>query len=53
MGGPENVRMWYILGMWLFIAFAIIDIYMELRADIMSRQSSVSAIISGWRTYRD
>jgi len=53
MGGPQNVRMWHILGMWLFIAFAIIHIYMAFRADIMSRQSSVSAIISGWRTYRD
>jgi len=53
MGGPQNVRMWHILGMWLFIAFAIAHIYMAFRADIMGRQSSVSAIISGWRTYRD
>jgi len=32
--------------------FAILHIYMAIRADIMTRQSSVSAIISGWRTYR-
>ncbi len=52
-GGAQNLRMLHILGMWLFIAFAIIHIYMAVRADIMRRQSSVSAIISGWRTYRD
>jgi Ni/Fe-hydrogenase 1 B-type cytochrome subunit len=39
--------------MWLFIAFAVIHIYMAIRADVMSRQSSISAIVSGWRLYRD
>jgi len=38
--------------MWLFIVFAILHVYMAFRADIMTRQSSVSSIISGWRTYR-
>jgi Ni/Fe-hydrogenase 1 B-type cytochrome subunit len=53
LGGSQEVRMLHILGMWLFIVFAIIHIYMAIRADIMSKQSSVSTIISGWRTYRD
>ena len=53
MGGSQSVRMWHLLGMWLIIFFAIIHIYMAVRADIMGRQTSVSAIISGWRTYRD
>jgi Ni/Fe-hydrogenase 1 B-type cytochrome subunit len=38
--------------MWLFIVFSILHIYMAVRADIMTRQSSVSSILNGWRTYR-
>ena len=52
LGDAQNVRMWHILGMWLFIVFSILHIYMAIRADIMTRQSSVSTILSGWRTYR-
>ena len=53
MGGAQNLRMWHIFGMWLLIVFVIIHIYMAIRADIMGKQSSVSTIISGWRTYKD
>lgn len=53
MGGSQSVRMWHILGMWLILMFAIIHIYMAVRADIMDRESSVSTIISGWRTFRE
>jgi Ni/Fe-hydrogenase 1 B-type cytochrome subunit len=53
VGGSQSLRMWHIIGMWLFIAFAVIHIYMAIRADVMSRQSSISAIVSGWRLYRD
>jgi Ni/Fe-hydrogenase 1 B-type cytochrome subunit len=53
MDGSQNVRMWHLFGMWLILVFAIIHTYMAIRADIMSKQSSVSTIISGWRTYKD
>jgi Ni/Fe-hydrogenase 1 B-type cytochrome subunit len=53
MGGSQSVRMWHLLGMWLILSFAIVHIYMAVRADIMRKQTSVSTIISGWRTYRD
>jgi Ni/Fe-hydrogenase 1 B-type cytochrome subunit len=53
MGDSQTVRMWHLLGMWLILAFTIIHIYMAVRADIMGSQSSVSTIISGWRTYKD
>lgn len=52
LGGSQNVRSLHILSMWLIIVFAIIHVYMAIRADIMSSQSSVSTIISGWRTYK-
>jgi Ni/Fe-hydrogenase 1 B-type cytochrome subunit len=53
VGGPQELRMLHILGMWLFIVFAIIHIYMAIRADVMGKQSSVRSIIDGWRTYKD
>ncbi|MER5173408.1 Ni/Fe-hydrogenase, b-type cytochrome subunit [Thioclava kandeliae] len=41
------------LGMWAIIIFMIIHIYVAIREDIMSRQSMVSTMISGHRTFKD
>ncbi|MBK1635112.1 Ni/Fe-hydrogenase, b-type cytochrome subunit [Rhodovulum adriaticum] len=41
------------LGMWAITIFAIIHIYAAIREDIMSRQSMITTIISGWRTFKD
>jgi Ni/Fe-hydrogenase 1 B-type cytochrome subunit len=38
-------------GMWLMLVFAIIHIYMGIRSDAISHESSVSTIISGWRMF--
>lgn len=53
MGGSLEVKMWHTLGMWLFLVFAVIHIYMAIRADIMDRESSVSTIMGGWRFWKD
>ena len=39
--------------MWWVIIFMIIHIYVAIREDIMSRQSIVSTMISGTRTFKD
>ena len=49
----QAVRMWHLLGMWLMVTFAIVHIYMVLRADVMSRQNGVSAMIDGYRRFKD
>lgn len=41
------------LGMWAIAIFSIIHIYAAIREDIMSRQSMITTIISGWRTFKD
>ncbi|KQB13969.1 Ni/Fe-hydrogenase, b-type cytochrome subunit [Rhodobacter capsulatus] len=41
------------LGMWAIVIFAIIHIYAAVREDVMSRQSMVSTMISGHRTFKD
>jgi len=52
LGGAQSVRMWHLLGMWLFIVFSIIHIYMAWRAEFMGPQSSISTIVNGWRVQR-
>jgi len=37
----------------LMLAFVVIHMYMAVRADVIGRQSSVSTMLSGWRTYKD
>lgn len=53
MGGSQNLKMWHDFGMWLFVVFAILHIYMAFRAEFMGRQSSVRTIVDGWRRFRD
>jgi Ni/Fe-hydrogenase 1 B-type cytochrome subunit len=47
------VHTYHHLGMWVIVTFVMIHIYAALREDIMSRQSILSTMISGWRTFKD
>jgi Ni/Fe-hydrogenase 1 B-type cytochrome subunit len=51
LGGGAAVRSWHLLGMWLMAVFAIIHIYMAVRSDVISHESSISTIVSGWRMF--
>lgn len=53
LGGSEATHNWHNMIMWVMIMFVIIHIYMAIRADIISRESSVSTIIGGWRMFKD
>ena len=50
---PHIVHTFHHLGMWWILIFMIIHIYVAIREDIMSRQSIVSTMISGHRTFKD
>ncbi len=50
---PHIVHTVHHLGMWFIVVFMIIHIYVAIREDIMSRQSIVSTMISGHRTFKD
>lgn len=52
-GQSQDVHTWHHLGMWVIICFVIIHIYVAVREDIMSRQSIISSMISGWRMFKD
>jgi Ni/Fe-hydrogenase 1 B-type cytochrome subunit len=53
VGNSFTVHTIHHLGMWALILFAIVHIYAAVREDIMSRQSIVSSMISGWRMFRN
>ena len=52
-GQSQDVHTWHHMGMWVIICFVIIHIYVAVREDIMSRQSIISSMISGWRMFKD
>ena len=49
----QEVHTLHHLGMWAIVIFTIVHIYAAIREDIMSRQSIMSSMFSGWRTFRD
>lgn len=53
LGQSQDVHTWHHLGMWVLICFVIFHIYAAIREDIMGRQSIVSTMISGHRTFKD
>lgn len=52
-GNSQTVHTWHHLGMWALVCFVILHVYAAIREDIMGRQSIVSTMISGHRTFKD
>ncbi|KGM48040.1 Ni/Fe-hydrogenase, b-type cytochrome subunit [Pseudooceanicola atlanticus] len=53
IGNSQVLHTLHHLGMWFIAIFVMIHIYAAVREDIMSRQSMVSTMISGHRTFKD
>ena len=53
MGGSQAVHSWHHLVMWVMVCFVIIHVYVAIREDIMSRQSIISTMVSGYRMFKD
>ena len=52
-GQSQDVHTWHRMGMWAMVMFITLHVYAALREDIMGRQSIVSTMISGRRTFKD
>ena len=52
-GQSQDVHTWHRMGMWAMIIFVTLHVYAAIREDIMGRQSIVSTMISGRRTFKD
>lgn len=53
LGGSMQVHSLHRLGMWMMLVFVLVHIYAAIREDIMSRQSLISTMVSGWRMFKD
>ena len=53
LGQSQDVHTWHHLVAWGIVCFVIIHVYAALREEIMSRQSMISSMITGYRTFRD
>lgn len=52
-GQSQDVHTFHRLGMWALATFVIVHVYAAIREDIMGRQSIVSTMISGHRTFKE
>ncbi len=52
-GSSMVLHTFHHLGMWVIVIFAMTHIYVAFREDIMSRQSLISTMVSGWRMFKD
>jgi Ni/Fe-hydrogenase 1 B-type cytochrome subunit len=51
-GQSQDVHTFHRLGMWGMVIFITLHVYAAIREDIMGRQSIVSTMISGYRTFK-
>jgi Ni/Fe-hydrogenase 1 B-type cytochrome subunit len=52
-GQSQTVHTWHHLGMWVIVIFFMVHLYMVIRQDITTRESIISTMVSGYRTYKD
>ena len=52
MGQSQDVHTWHHFGLWAMVIFVCLHVYAAIREDIMGRQSMVSTMISGYRTFK-
>lgn len=52
-GNSMQVHSLHRLGMWVMLCFVIVHVYAAIREDIVSRQSLISTMVSGWRMFKD
>jgi Ni/Fe-hydrogenase 1 B-type cytochrome subunit len=52
-GDSQSLHSWHHLVMWLIVCFVLIHVYVVVREDKLSRQSILSTMATGWRTFRD
>jgi Ni/Fe-hydrogenase 1 B-type cytochrome subunit len=52
LGQSQDVHTFHRLGMWAMVVFVTVHVYAAVREDIMGRQSIVSTMVSGHRTFK-
>jgi Ni/Fe-hydrogenase 1 B-type cytochrome subunit len=53
MGGDFAVRQWHHAGMWFFVVFAIVHVYLVSYHDYVEGRGTTSSIVGGWKFERE
>jgi len=51
-GNSLALHSWHRLGMWAVVLFIMVHVYAAIREDIMSKQSMISTMVSGFRMFK-
>lgn len=51
-GQSQDVHTWHRMGLWAMVLFVMLHVYAAIREDIMGRQSIISTMVSGHRTFK-
>ena len=52
-GQSQDVHTWHHLCMWLIVMFTIVHMYMVVRQEITTKESILSTMIGGYRSFKD
>jgi len=52
-GDSQELHTWHHVAMWALLCYVIIHLYLVFRQEIMTDQSYVSTMISGYRSFKD
>ncbi|ACC76257.1 Ni/Fe-hydrogenase, b-type cytochrome subunit [Paraburkholderia caribensis] len=52
-GDSLSLHSWHRLGMWSIVLFVMIHVYAAIREDVMSKQSMISTMVSGFRMFKN
>ncbi|SOE01300.1 Ni/Fe-hydrogenase, b-type cytochrome subunit [Caenispirillum bisanense] len=52
-GDTYSIHTWHHVGMWVLVIFVMVHVYAAIREDIMSRQTMISTMVNGLRSYKD
>jgi Ni/Fe-hydrogenase 1 B-type cytochrome subunit len=52
-GQSQDVHTWHHLCMWLIVMFTTVHLYMVIRQEITTKESILSTMIGGFRTFKD
>jgi Ni/Fe-hydrogenase 1 B-type cytochrome subunit len=53
MGGDFEVRRWHHIGMWFFILFAMVHVYLVFYHDYVEGRGTTSSMVGGWKFERE
>ena len=53
MGGDMAVRQWHHMGMWFFVAFVIVHVYLVAYHDYVEGRGTTSSMVGGWKFERE